>query len=92
MDACTSSHEVCSFRTNDLKAFLQSEAELRKEEEPLHRTLHPEAARVLKGKRLQFPKLAQTAGVQDDSLFRQICDSFKIFGLCRALWPIPRLY
>ncbi|CAE7239837.1 unnamed protein product [Symbiodinium sp. CCMP2456] len=88
--ACASSHEVCSFRTNALKALLQSEAELRKEEEILHRTLHPEVARVLKGKRLLlFRKLAQAAGVQDDGLFQQICDGFKILGYAEPCGQFP---
>ena len=37
----TAAAEVRSFRTNALKALLQSEAELRKDEELLHRSLNP---------------------------------------------------
>ena len=81
--ASASAADVCTFRTNALKALLQSEAELRREEDLLHKSLHPEVACVLKGKRLLlFRKLARAAGVQDPHLFQEVCEGFSDFRIC----------
>ena len=86
----TPAAEVCAFRTNALKALLQSEAELRKDEERLHASLNPEVGRVLKGKRLLlFKKLASAAGVEDDTLFQQMCEGFKILGYAEPSGQFP---
>ncbi|CAE7793477.1 unnamed protein product [Symbiodinium sp. CCMP2592] len=82
--------DVCAFRTNALKAILQSEAELRAEEETLHCSLHPEVAQVLKGKRLLlFRKLAVAAGVDDPSLFQEMCDGFRVLGYAKPSGQFP---
>ena len=88
--ASTPAADVCAFRTNALKALLQSEAELRREEDLLHKSLHPEVACVLKGKRLLlFRKLAQAAGIEDSNLFQEVCDGFRILGYAKPSGQFP---
>ena len=73
-----------------MKALLQSEAELRREEDLLHKSLHPEVACVLKGKKLLlFRKLARAAGVEDSHLFQAVCEGFRILGYAKPSGPFP---
>ncbi|CAE7026696.1 unnamed protein product [Symbiodinium sp. CCMP2592] len=80
----------CNTLTNALKALLQSEIELRNDEATLHQTLHPEVQRALSGKRLLlFRKLACAAGVEDPTLFQEICDGFRILGYSHPSGQFP---
>ena len=46
--------------------------------------------RVLKGKRLLlFRKLALAAGVEDDTLFGQMCERFRILGYAEPSGQFP---
>ena len=76
-----STADVKLFRTRQLKRFTARASDLAIQEDELHRSLDPDVARVLKGKRLLlFKEMALEAKVNDETLFEELTSGFGLTG------------
>eukprot|EP00435_Cladocopium_sp_Y103_P041941 s3762_g11.t1 len=65
--------------------------QLEEEERKLHQSLHPEMAKLLKGKRLLvWKELMQQTGFDDPSLFDEMLSGFKLVGQAKVSPQFPR--
>eukprot|EP00435_Cladocopium_sp_Y103_P059286 s1864_g21.t1 len=72
---------VAKFRADVLKHYIGRAKDLQTEERQLHSSLDADVGHVMASKRLLlFKEMMHDAGVQDDSLFQEMCSGFKLVG------------
>jgi hypothetical protein len=73
--------KVSKFRTDMLKYYMSRAKALQERELELHKNLDVQLQPVLQSKRLLlFQEMLHDAGVQDDTLFSDMCNGFRLVG------------
>ena len=73
--------EVCKFRIKMLEHYIGRAKALQKDEKALHESMCEEIRPVMKSKRLLlFQEMMRDAGVEDEQLFFDMCQGFKLVG------------
>ena len=87
---CKGPQYIADKRVEQCRRIIKMTSDLRKEEEQLHTNMHPDIAKVLKGKRiLLWRKLLEEAGYEDLEVVDETIEGFSLVGAATVSKSYP---
>ena len=87
---CKGPQHIAEKRVEQCRRIIQLTSDLRKDEEQLHSNMHPDIAKVLKGKRiLLWRKLLEEAGYEDLEVVDETIEGFSLVGAATVTKAYP---